>query len=162
MAPFWKKDWSQLIGHMQIPIGRDQPEEWACPVGMLHPSQMFYWNPSPFGQRSPSVIRIWFHVKSNRWMIMMSLYVVRLQNVIQYSWEGNFILFDEISVSNIEIPQWKFHTFFCSRNFLESRIVLRINHSYEEQSRVLSGLRWNNATKERKVCGMLIEIVMFA
>ena len=63
-----KKDWSQRVEYMQVPKGQDQLSGGvSVPVGMPHPSQMFYGNLSKFGKRSGRGL---------------SLYIVRSQNVI--------------------------------------------------------------------------------
>ena len=73
------------------------------PSCMPHPSQMLYGNLSKFSKRSNSVIRSRIGIKSDRCKVFMV--DVMLQNVIQYSSEDNFILFDKIPVSTIKLRQ---------------------------------------------------------
>ena len=62
------------------------PEMWASPVGMLHPSQIFYGNQSDSMKRSSMITKIrsvltsWASIISYRRRV--SLYMVMIQNAI--------------------------------------------------------------------------------
>ena len=104
----------------------------------------------------------------------MSLYLVRLQNIIKHSWERNFVLFDKILVSTIKRLQWRFQAFFdvslFERLFWKScrpqKKTLIQGASpgiwyrlwYED---AIGRRSWYITTQERKICNMEIEIVMF-
>ena len=58
----------------------------------------------------------------------LSLYMVRLQNVIKQSRDGDFMLLYKIPGSTIKLPP-------CSRSLFESRVALKRKHSHEVQAR---------------------------
>ena len=95
---------------------------------MQQPLQIFYRNRSEFGFE----VNFGNNVKvSNKVMSeplpyrrMVSLFVVVLQNVIQHSGEGGFILLNMIPVSAMERRQYP-----CIRSLLESRMALILKHS---------------------------------
>ena len=63
--------------------------------------------------------------------------MVMSQNVMLHLYEGDFIMFDEIPISTIEVPEGDLKrslTYPCPRSLHESRPALRIKHFFEEQT----------------------------
>ena len=104
----------------------------------------------------------------------LSLYLVRLKNVIKHSWEGNFILLNKIPASTIKLPQCRFQAFFDVSLFdkLIWKSSLPQNETsirganpgisykmWDKDARV--GRSWYIASKEQKIWDMEIEIVTF-
>ena len=128
---------------------------------MPHPSQMFYGNLLKFGKRSSSVQSLISRE--------LSLYMVRY-----HLWEGNFILFYKIPVSNLKLSQWRYQSFLDVSLF--EKLIWKSHRpqnktsirgaspgiSYKLQNKdALCGRGWNIATQERKNRDVEIEIVMF-
>ena len=103
-----------------------------------------------------------------------SLDLVRLQTVIQHSWERKFVLFDEIPLSNIKLFQWRYQAFFDVSQFekliwksCRPQIKTSIRGaspgiSYKLRNKDAIGWRGSNiATPERKICDVEIEIITF-
>ena len=99
----------------------------------MHSQLQILTETSKFSKRSNLVIRSWFG-----WRV--SLYLVKLQNAIQYSWKGNFILFDKIPLSTIELLHWWFQVLLevsliekligRSMKVIINETIFFINHRY--------------------------------
>ena len=89
-------------------------------------------------------------------------------------WEGDFIMFDEIPISTIKLPEGRFQTFldislseelrWKSRRPWNKTFIRGASPGipYELWDKNTIGWRrWNIATQERKVCDMEVEIVTF-
>ena len=79
------------------------------------PVAMFYGNLQNSVIRSKSVLKS-SSVISTQIGIMsdqsrVSLYMVMSQNIMQHLGEGDFIMFDEIPISTINLPEGRFQTF---------------------------------------------------
>ena len=59
--------------------------------------------------KSSSVISSQFGVMSDQ--LSLSLYMVMSQNVMYHLGKGYFIMFDEIPISTIKLPEGRFQTF---------------------------------------------------
>ena len=89
--------------------------------------------------------------------------------------EGDFIMFDDISISTVELLEGRFQTFldiilaekltWKSRR-IQNKTFIRVANPgipYELWDKHTKGWRrWNIATRERKDCDMEVEIVTFA
>ena len=122
-ASFQKGECNQVSGRVSFPC-------WlATPVANApwKPS-VIRWKSSPYQGHDN-----WWKV----WLVGKSL-LVKDQNVIYHSWEGDFILLNKIPVSTINLSEWRFKSstrYPCLSSLLESRLALRIKHAYEEQAR---------------------------
>ena len=98
------------IGAQASPlIGRNQVS-WRVSVPCWHatPVANAPWKPLIIGEGSSSVSRSWNWWKV--WLVVKSL-LVKDQNVILHSWERYFILLNNIPVSTIKLPEWRFQAF---------------------------------------------------
>ena len=79
------------------------------------PIAMFYGNLRNLVIRSKSVIRSSLVISSQIGVIFdqlrVSLYIVMSQNVLKHLGEGDFIIFAEIPISTIKLPEGRFQTF---------------------------------------------------
>ena len=73
------------------------------------------WKHPNFVIRSKSVIKSSSVISSQigvmSYQLRVSLYMVMSQNVMYHLEEGDFIMFDEISISTIQLPEGRFQTF---------------------------------------------------
>ena len=84
-------------------------EKRASPVGMLHPSKMFYGNLSKFGKRSSLVLRSRLGIV---WSVV-GCHCIWSGHRLSFNTRerGNFILFDKIFISTITLLKWRFQAF---------------------------------------------------
>ena len=79
------------------------------------PVAMFYGNLQNFVIRSKSVIDSSSVISSQIGVmsdqLRVSLYMVMSQNVMQHLGKGDFIMFDEIPISTIKLPEVRFQIF---------------------------------------------------
>ena len=64
--------------------------------------------------------------------------MVRLQNVIKHSWEGNFLFLNKIPESTINLLNddfKRYKRYLWLRSLFESRVTFRLKHPCEEQTR---------------------------
>ena len=97
-------------------MGQDQVSGGVSVLCWLAaPFAMFYGNlqnvviRSKLVIKSSSVISSQIGVLSDQ--LRVSLYMVMSQNVMQHLAKGDFIMFDEIPISTIELPEGRFQTF---------------------------------------------------
>ena len=80
------------------------------------PVAMFYGNLQNLVIRSKSVIKSSSVISSQidvmSDQLRVSLYMVMSQNVMSHLGKGDFIMFDEIPISTIKLPEGRFQTFY--------------------------------------------------
>ena len=81
----------------------------AAPVAMFHGNLQNSVIRSKSVLKSSSVINSQIGVMSVQ--LRVSLYMVMSQNVMLHLGEGDFIMFDEIPISTIKLPEGRFQTF---------------------------------------------------
>ena len=103
--------WTQQLEHMQVQKATE-PGVWkgkrsllACPTCCKYSTET-----------SRDSVKVNFGVTvikwSKVWSVGKSLQLVKLQNGIKHSWEGDFFLFlNKIIVSTIKFPEWRFQAF---------------------------------------------------
>ena len=98
-------------------MGHDQVSEGVSVLCFLaEPVAMFYGNLPEFGNKVKIGNKVLFGNKftnlCNVWLIKVSLYIMAMsQNVMLHLEEGDFIIFDEIPISTIKLPEGRFQTF---------------------------------------------------
>ena len=81
----------------------------AAPVAMSYGNLQNSVTRSKSVLKSSSVINSQIGVMSDQ--LRVSLYMVMSQNVVLHLGEGDFIMFDEIPISTIKLPEGRFQTF---------------------------------------------------
>ena len=81
----------------------------AAPVAMFYGNLQNSVIRSISVLKSSSVINSQIGVMSDQ--LRVSLYMVMFQNVMEHLGEGDFIMFDEIPISTIKLPEGRFQTF---------------------------------------------------
>ena len=108
---FGKKDWSQQVEQMQVPNGTGSGVRRS-----KRPLSACYYRRKCSMETSHKSVKGRIRSKGHGLVLSpigggLSLYLVRLQNFIKYSWQRNFVLFDKIPVSIKKLLQWPFHAF---------------------------------------------------
>ena len=151
-----RRIWSQQLEHKQVKKGGRNQVSRRVSVPCLHATTVANapWKPVIIRWRSSSVS------KSCHWWKVLSvgkLLLVKGQNFILHSWDGDFILLDNIPVSTIKLPAWQFKRstrYSCFGSLLEGCLALIFKHSYEEQARAYRiswELKTTYAGEERKI-----------
>ena len=96
-------------------MGQDQVSGGVSGCWLAAPVAMFYENLQNVVTRSKSVIKSSSVISSQIGVISdqlrVSLYMVMSQNVMSHLGEGDFLMFDEIPISTIKLPEGRFQTF---------------------------------------------------
>ena len=97
-------------------MGQDQASGGASVLCRLAaPAAMLHGNLQNLVIRSKSVIKSSLVISSQIGVmsdqLRASLHMVTSQNVMQHLGEGDFIMFDEIPISTIKLPEGRFQTF---------------------------------------------------
>ena len=97
------------MGQVQVSGGVSVLSWQAAPVTMFYRKLQNLVIRSKSVIKSSSVISSQIGVLSDQ--LRVSLYMVMSQNVMLYLGEGDFIMFDEIPISSIQLPEGRFQTF---------------------------------------------------
>ena len=110
------KEWSQHLNKCKSQMGQYEVSEGVSVLCWLGaPVTMFFGNlqnlvvMSKSIMKSNSVISLQIGVIFDQ--LRVSLYMVMSQNVMQHLEVGDFIMFDEIPISTIKLPEGRLQTF---------------------------------------------------
>ena len=136
------------------------------------------WKPPKFGNKVKIGIKVQFGNKfanrCNVWSIEGVIVYGHVPECHVTFGKGDFIMFDEIPISTIKLPEGRFQTFHDIS--LSEELRWKSRRSYNKtfirgaspgipyelwDKNTIGWRRWNIATQERKVCDMEVEIVTF-
>ena len=112
----FRKEWSQHKNKCKSQMGQDQVSGGVSVLCWLAaPVAMFYGNLQNSVIRSKSVLKSSSVISSQIGVmsdqLRVSLFMVMSQNVMYHLGEGDFIMFDEIPISTLKLPEGRFQTF---------------------------------------------------